>query len=147
MCCVLSGNSFCILIHWNMVMYCSASDSEKELMAFIPSCQEGRIMRTLIGMIHSGSGTMSSCVLTCEWECDPVPAHGVQPWLSYLCRSAGWSHGYEDVPVVLSHGPAKLGPLFPGSMPPHKPLAEELCHAPLRLVCRQGTQGIIHSIW
>lgn len=57
--------------------------------------------------------------------------------------------GYEDVPVVPSRGPAMLAPLFLGSMPPHKLLPEELCHALLSLVCRQGGNNLflLIALW
>lgn len=103
-------------------------------------------MRTLIGMIHYntehnkqlrshyGARLRSSAAVT-EHSCFSSPVQVLKV-----------ERGYEDVRVVPSHGPAKLGPLFPGSTPPHKPLPDELCHAPLSLVCRRGTRGIIHSI-
>lgn len=129
------------------IQRCTVSDSERELMAaFIQICQEGRIMRTLIGMIHSCAGHNKQLCFHIEVRLRSFAAATVRSCFPLPVQFWRLSWGYEDVPV-LSHGPVKLGPLFLGSMPPHKPLPEELYHAPLSLVCRQGTQGIIHSIW
>lgn len=101
-------------------------------------------MRTLIGVIHSGTEHNNQlCLHPLRVQlCTAAFFFS----LLYLCDVCRLSRCYEDVSVVPSHGPVKLGPLFLGSTPPYKPLPEELCHAPLSLVCRQGTQGIIHSI-
>lgn len=115
--------------------------------AFNEMCQEGRIMRTLIGMIHSSvehNKQLCFYIGARPRSSAPPTVHSI--FLSLPGRFSKFCQFYKDVPVVLSHGPAKLGPLFLGSLPPHKPLPEELCHALLTLVCRQGTQGIIHSI-
>lgn len=123
---------------------CTEGNSEREPMAaFTQICQEGRIMRTLIGMIHSHAEHNKQL---CFPSLSEAAAATVHSCFSLPVRFRRLSRGYEDVPVVPSHGPAKLGPLVLGRMPPHKPLPEELCRAPLSLVCRQGTCGIIHSI-
>lgn len=134
-----------MLIHWYSEMYCKWF--RKRTDGGIYSNLSGRkIMRTLIGMIHSCAGHNKQLCFHIEVRLRSFAAATVRSCFPLPVQFWRLSWGYEDVPV-LSHGPVKLGPLFLGSMPPHKPLPEELYHAPLSLVCRQGTQGIIHSIW
>lgn len=101
-------------------------------------------MRTLIGTIHPSA--VHNKQLCFFHRSNTAIVCGCAQLFFFTYKFEGLSRSYEDVPVVPSHGPAKLGPLFLGSMPPHKPLPEELCHALLSVVCRWGTQGIIHSI-
>lgn len=135
-----------MLIHWYSDIYYRWF-WEKHLWAFIQISQEGRIMKTLIGVIHSSVKHNTQLCFHIGVRPQSSAAATVHSCFSLPVRFRKLSWGYEDVPVVQSHGTVKLGPLFLGSMPPHKPMPEELCHALLSSVRRQGTQGIIHSIW
>lgn len=99
--------------------------------------QEGRIRRTLIGMIHSSAITssVSTSMQLPQIFSLPVSRLNVKPEL--------WRHSSCSVTFI----PAKLGLLFLGNIPPHQPLPQEQCHAHTQFGCRHEKQGIIHSIW
>ena len=114
---------------------CAGNDSEREpAPLFILIHQEGRIPRTLIGVIHScdrhskqlcsHTGSATAAVRSCLSS--PAQVLKVEPRL--------WSCS----PLFGHTGPPSRGLCSLAALHPNKPLPEELCHAPLSLVCRHA---------
>lgn len=110
------------------------------MVAFMWILQEGRITRTLIGMIHSTAKLNYQLAFHIDATATDTFLYLRQDWMSSL--------SYEDIPVVPSHSSLPiwgLCSLATCHSTNHCPRNSDML--PLSLVCRQEKQGIIHSIW
>lgn len=115
--------------------YCAGEATE----AFIQICQEGRIMRTLIGVFHSGAEQHGRQLCFHVWARSSAAASARSCFSFLTCLISEAVAGYEDIAVVAF----RIGSLCRlAACLPTNPLPEELCHALLRGVCRrEGGRG------
>lgn len=120
---VITHGPFCRCWYTD-IQRCSIGEREP-IASFIWICQEGRIMRTLIGMIHSSAKHNKQL---CFQRSETAAVRSCfSPHLQKVWRLR---RDYEDVPVVPSPCPAKLGPLFFGRMPPRQTTARGTVSCP-----------------
>lgn len=109
-------------------------------MAFIKICQEGSIMRTLIGAIHlSGEHNKQLCFHIGLRAQSTATVHRC---FFFTCTSLKAELELRRCCCCsVTRAPAKQGPLFFGCMPTRNLLPEELCHVPVQFSLQTGNTG------